>query len=144
MLRATWLSTYPNKEHDISREDIEAINFNRPVVNTETRQSWVAVSDKSVVGVCKALRDREGGLLKVLYVLPEYQSRGIGSALLSHALKWFGTIPVFVNVAIYNEKGKAFYLKHGFIETGEVAASKAATLPSGKIIPEINLAFVRN
>lgn len=142
ILRDTWLSTYPSKKFAIYKEDIAAINFKGSIVNTETKHIWVAVTeDLLVVGVCKASKMLTEGWLKALYVLPEYQSHGIGSALLSRALGWFGAIPIFVNVAVYNEKAIAFYLKHKFIKTGRLASSRAAALPTGKTIPEINLLF---
>jgi len=152
--RVTWLATYPNDKAGITIEDIERkfkddntpegkqkIEEGKKRYQDKSKQTWVAEDDGEIIGFCAA--GKEKGKIRILgiYVLPEYQSKGIGNSLITKAFKWLGDAKtIFVNVVEYNLKAINFYKKQGFIETGKRGVfDRAASLPSGKSLPEIEL-----
>ena len=111
----TWLATYPNEAYGITREDIEArfrenpemTEERRHFVNTAPFHSWVAVDRTDVIGFCTIKQDEHENLIQALYVLPDYQNKGVRKRLLQIVLGWFGDAKeVVLNVASYNEKRK--------------------------------------
>lgn len=81
-----------------------------------------AVGEAGVVGIChvgRGLPDRESlvWMLYRLYVRPDAQRRGAGTALLAAAEEWFagrGARSYHCYVHSRNEIGKSFYLRSGF------------------------------
>lgn len=151
VLDETWLATYPNESHGITRADIEAKVQSRKgsVVGWQkalgedrpNEQVWIAKIDNGeVVGVCKVIRKEQVGVVQVMYVLPKFQGKGIGKKLFTEALNWLGmTNSVSLTVVEYNVGAIAFYKTFGFVEAGLVPPEPIATLPSGKIMPEIKM-----
>ncbi len=74
----------------------------------ESSNCQVAIVDGEVVGFA-CVRD---GWLNHLYVAPDFQGQGIGSALLA----LFGDSIEQFWVFQRNTKARAFYIKHGFVE----------------------------
>lgn len=68
-------------------------------------------------GVVKGLIRINGREVVKLYVEPQFQSGGIGAALLEFAVERFGCD--FLWALEYNERGIAFYKRHGFEPNGE-------------------------
>lgn len=152
--KLTWLDTYPNKQAGITSTDIEAVfekdstpegkkkmeerkeRYKKPNIKI-----WVAKRNKEIIGFCFVVKDKKQNRVCAIYVLPEYQRRSIGQALIEKAFDWLGkTKDIFVNVASYNKKAIGFYKKFGFIETGKSGIlDEAARLPFGKSIPEIEM-----
>lgn len=96
-----WLATLHAQEEDLrffSAELAEA-------------EGWAAESDGAVVGFAI----RRGGWLSQLYVLPGWQRRGVGTALLAAALEG-GPEPVDLWAFARNEAALRFYRQHGFTE----------------------------
>jgi ribosomal protein S18 acetylase RimI-like enzyme len=57
-----------------------------------------------------------------IYVLPEEQRLGVGSELLTaglHRVSRWGVITVAVGVEAANQRGRRFYRKAGFVESGK-------------------------
>src|SRR6266540_6099243 len=71
---------------------------------------WVASLDETVV----AFLAMQGSYIDRLYVQPERQNCGIGSALLDHA-KSLSPAGVELHTHQKNVQARAFYEKHGFI-----------------------------
>ncbi|MBP3747077.1 MAG: GNAT family N-acetyltransferase [Ruminococcus sp.] len=68
-------------------------------------------------GVVKGMIEVSGSEIVKLYVEPQFQSSGIGAELLGFAVNklhadWLWALE-------YNERGIAFYKRHGFVLTGE-------------------------
>ena len=68
-------------------------------------------------GVVKGMIEVSGREIVKLYVEPQFQNSGIGAELLSFAVNelhadWLWALE-------YNERGIAFYKRHGFVLTGE-------------------------
>ncbi len=76
-----------------------------------------------------------------IYVIPDYQKKGIGGLLIKRAFGWLGNNKdIFVNVVSYNQKAIGFYNRFDFKKTGRTGIfDKAAQLPGGKVMPEIEM-----
>lgn len=68
-------------------------------------------------GVVKGIIRINGKEIEKLYVEPQFQSAGIGAALLSYAVSEYGADHLWV--LEYNERGIAFYQRNGFSLNGE-------------------------
>lgn len=68
-------------------------------------------------GVVKGVVRVSGGEVQKLFVEPQFQSLGIGAALLRYAVTALGAAELWV--LEYNKRGIAFYEKNGFELTGE-------------------------
>ena len=141
----TWLTTYPNKEHGLTESYVrDRLNTRTP---EERCQGWrdriadpdylmlVAKQDGQVVGFTNSVKKPPRHELCALYVLPEYQSQGAGSQLISKVIEWFGNEDISLTVATYNTKAQAAYRKFGFEITGPAKDVQAERLGI-KPIPE--------
>jgi len=144
----TWIDTYPNEKLGITRE---AVDKSFEGVYTEDTQKKrtdrvrnlpanekyiVAESGDKIVGTCRIVRHNDYGQLKTIYVLPDFQGRGVGKALWEAGKKKQNTI---VHVATYNSKAISFYKKIGFIETGKIFNEERHRMSNGILIPETEL-----
>src|SRR6516164_5772433 len=91
VLYRVWLTTYPNKALGITVADIEEMYKDRNSKETLARMrerissaneiTLVAKENGKVVGVCRVIRREDKDVMEAIYVLPEYQRLGIGSAI---------------------------------------------------------------
>lgn len=150
-----WVEIYPNETHDISQEDIEAIDwFNEAELEKRRKKiregkqdshTWVLKDDKgNVVGFCKVSKDghktgEEGQReIDAMYLVPELQGKGLGKKLMEKALEWLGADgDIRLEVVSYNNNAINFYKRFGFQETDLPVSDKRTQLPSGKQIPRI-------
>lgn len=108
-----WQNT-PNmglRSLDDSREGISAFLKRNPDSN------FVAYEDGRLVGAILCGHDGRRGYIYHTVVVPEYQGRGIASALVMqavNALKEEGITRVCLNVMETNEQGKAFWINRGW------------------------------
>jgi ribosomal protein S18 acetylase RimI-like enzyme len=84
----------------------------------------VARTDQDIVGYC-VLHD---GQLEDLYVRPDHQGRGVGSALLD-AAKSSGPHKIVLSTFQQNTKARAFYEARGFREIGRSDGDNEERLP---------------
>ena len=88
------------------------------MIKSGSARAWCAESDGRIVGFSMAtLNDRE---IFALFVLPEYENRGYGSALLEKAVTWLAqagddSIWLIVEPGV---RAFSFYKKRGWRETG--------------------------
>lgn len=68
-------------------------------------------------GVVKGMIRIDGDEIVKLYVEPQFQSGGVGVALLDYAVRQHGC--TWLWALEYNTRGIAFYRRHGFELTGE-------------------------
>ena len=153
VLGKTWFDTYPNAEAGITREDIRlriegergeriqpSIDRWRNTIETSdgSHAVYVARMNDKIVGM--AAPSFIGGMRRVgaLYVLPEVQGKGVGSALMQKVLEWHGTgEAIYLAVARYNQKAIDFYKRFGFKQTRSI--EDEGDVYGGKQIPEIEM-----
>src|SRR3989344_3200491 len=147
-----WLATYPNKEKGVTVEDIEDSykdefseekieNLKELIRNLpENKKRLVAKIGDLVVGACTVIRNEDYNHLRTLYVLPEFQNKGIGTKLWNKANEFFDPKKdTFVQVADYTENAINFYKKLGFIDTGKRTAQESDKLKSGAVIIDMEM-----
>ncbi len=152
VLRDTWIATYPNKELGITEADIadsykdlfteESIKqFQERIRNfPDSIQTFVAKDGDRIMGVCRVIIEKDSNELKMLYVHPEYQGKGIGKALWEESKKLFNeNNRIFVNVATYNNQAIKFYEKLGFKDTGKRFEEEKFRFKNGANIPEMEM-----
>ncbi len=151
--KQTWLATYPNAALGITSADIIAMFDDaseeaqqrraarrRSINATPQAHLWVAEGDSGIIGFCLARKIDDTHRIQALYVLPAYQGQGIGKRLMHAALDWLGAaLPVKLTVASYNQRAIAFYQQCGFVVTGPPDHAEVVRLPSGAVIPELEM-----
>lgn len=132
VLRDTWINTYPNDEigltkeaikesfeKDFKKENIE--EFSEKITKLSNGEKWyIAVFMNRVVGIICLFRGEEKNEIQKLYVLPEFQGKGIGKMFWKKALEFFDSKKdIVVKAVVYNKKAIEFYKKLGFVDTGK-------------------------
>ena len=72
----------------------------------------IIMDDDERIGIYMAYMDGDAWFISSIALLPEYQNRGIGSALIQHDIDTHEKIQLYVD--IYNDKAKKLYEKLGF------------------------------
>jgi ribosomal protein S18 acetylase RimI-like enzyme len=151
-----WLTTYPNEEYKITVDDILDHIEKRHQRIKESKQDriknppkgetlLVAKEGDKVVGVCRLVVKEDRNQLQAIYVLQEYQGKGIGTMFWQEAQKH--TDPkkdFYVELAVYNKSALEFYKKLGFVDTGRRMQDEKLRMKSGSIIPEMEMAILSN
>lgn len=152
VLYEAWLATYPNEEAGITVEDIEHSYKDRfseehlrksrerleNIPSNERR--LIARLDGRVIGVSRVIKEDEYNKLQTLYVHPDHQGQGVGTALWEEARRFFDpSKDVLLEVATYNEKAIDFYKKLGFEDTGKRITDERFRMKSGSIVPEMEM-----
>lgn len=138
----TWRATYASKENCITQEEIneytsswtssENIQSFKKMI--EYRDDWlVAEVDGKVVGHLLIEGKNNHKIIRMFYILPQYQNLGLGRHLLNLACAE-NEVDIFVDVVSYNQTAISFYEKNGF-EFYCNEPNLAEPLPSGKILP---------
>ena len=147
----TWLVTYPNEELGITVDDIhdrfkdiaseETIQKGKEYLKqTVDRQTLVAKDLNKLIGFCACVKSEEKNQLQAIYILPEYQRKGIGKQLWKEALDFFDKEKdTFVEVAEYNSSAIKFYESLGFKDYGKRIRNEHYELKGGAIIPEMEM-----
>jgi ribosomal protein S18 acetylase RimI-like enzyme len=148
----TWLTTYPNKKYKIRASDIKYKYRNRHTKEELLRRKhdienpkkdtyrYVAKIGDKVVGLCNIIVDLKKNQLKAIYVLPEYQGKGIGKMLWTKSRTYFNkNNKTIVHVAEYNENAIKFYERLGFVKTGKKFIDKKFKMRNGATIPEVEM-----
>jgi ribosomal protein S18 acetylase RimI-like enzyme len=147
-----WLSTYPNAEKGVTVEDIEDSykdefsaekidNLKELIRNIpENKKRLVAKKGAMVVGACTVIRNEHNNHLRTLYILPEFQSKGIGTRLWNKAMEFLDPRKdTYVQVADYTENAINFYKKLGFVDTGKRTPQESEKLKSGAVIVDMEM-----
>jgi ribosomal protein S18 acetylase RimI-like enzyme len=69
--------------------------------------------DSRITGVLATSRDETASWVDQLYVLPGFEGRGVGSALLRHAHERL-TCPIRLYTFHENNRARSFYERHGY------------------------------
>lgn len=148
----TWIATYPYEEDGITREEIElkitqsdtgaVEEWTKRFTQDFRSRTWAAKIDGGVVGYISALKTDRRNQITGLYVYPHHHNTGIGKVLMQTALDWLGDKnEIFIQVVTYNENAIRFYKKFGFTP-GEPTLEDCGRLPSGKVLPEMEMVRV--
>lgn len=122
--KTSWNHTYEGIiPFDIQEKFLEKA-YNDEIMQQRLEHSLMLVSeaDGKIVGFVNYSFVREGGeaYLAAIYLAPEYQGKGIGTALLEEGLKHLeGVKKIFVEVETENRTGKNFYKAKGFEDVSE-------------------------
>ena len=148
----TWLDTYPNEKAGITIDDVEDRYKNafdteqikrreQIIANPEPNEKFIVVKDgDKVIGVCVGVVYENKNQLRMIYILPEYQGRGIGSMLWEAIFSFFDkNKDIYVELVDYNEKAISFYKKLGFIDTGKRFSDERLRMKSGSILTEMEM-----
>ncbi|MCX6713845.1 MAG: GNAT family N-acetyltransferase [Candidatus Vogelbacteria bacterium] len=149
----TWLVTYPNEKAGVTKEDIDERFKNRfsneaiakrtdEILDDSGQQLFLVAKDgNKIIGVCFLAKKEDRNQLQAIYVLPEYQSKGIGQMFWVKIKEFFSeNKDIVVQVADYNDQAIAFYKKLGFVDTGKRFSEEKHKMPiSGNCIPEMEM-----
>lgn len=148
----TWLATYPNSELGITKEliDMRVREWILPdriekrrylIVSPPTGETMlVAKQQRKIVGVCAVVRHSTKNRLQAIYVLPEFQGKGIGRSLWEEALRYLdGAHETLLSVVTYNKKTIRFYESLGFRDTGARFSDPKFELQNGIHLPEMEM-----
>jgi ribosomal protein S18 acetylase RimI-like enzyme len=126
--RETWRATYERMiPQDVQRQVLEGwYSAERLRESVLSRESvfLVVIRDQDVVAFSQFVLSHATAELTRLYVLPERQREGLGTALLEAGaarVRQRGCTRLEVSVERDNATGRAFYRRHGFRE-GALAA----------------------
>jgi ribosomal protein S18 acetylase RimI-like enzyme len=152
----TWLDTYPNDEIGITVDDLKYRNKDLLSDETIGQRSrsiekigdnelfLVAKIGSDVIGLCYLDKDDLRNYLKAMYILPNYQNKGVGKILWSEAKSFLDpSKDTFVDVASYNKRAIKFYEKLGFSDTGKRLSEERFRMRNGAIIPEIEMKLIK-
>ena len=147
-----WLATYPNKEKGVTVEDIvdsykdefsaEKIENLKGLIRDlpKNKKRLVAKKGDMIVGACTVIRNENNNHLRTLYVLPEFQNKGIGTKLWNKAMEFLDPKKdTFVQVADYTQNAIRFYKKLGFADTGKRTAQESGSFKSGAVIIDMEM-----
>jgi ribosomal protein S18 acetylase RimI-like enzyme len=147
-----WLATYPNDAAGVTVDDVEdrfkernskerLAKRREDIASVDPDKRFlVALDGERVIGLARASKNEKENRLNAIYVLPEYQGKGVGTKLWNEIKSFFDpTKDVVVGVATYNEKAIGFYTKLGFIDSGRRYTEEGLRLKSGAILPEMDM-----
>ncbi len=152
--RDAWLGAYVNKEHDVSEADIEkkfpksslphaAANWEEGIASEKQkndRATFVARIDGRIVGFTSPTTEDGQKRIGQLYVSQGIQGKGVGTELLSQAVKWHGRREnIYLHVVSYNQNAIEFYKNNGFQPTGVEFPSEYDNVQGIKLLPEIEM-----
>jgi ribosomal protein S18 acetylase RimI-like enzyme len=105
-----------------------------------TEKQLVAKDGEKIVGLIRLIKRENVNQLQSIYILPEYQRKGIGIKLWKEGLKWFvERKPIIVHVATYNTQAISFYSKLKFKDSGKRFTEERMRMKNGVIIPEMEM-----
>lgn len=149
---AGWLTTYPNEEYGITANDINykfeqallpeklAARKLRLAEPKEDELILVSESVGKIIGVCVGVKNTDYNQLQAVYILPEFQGKGLGRLMFNEVSKIFDkNKKTIVHVASYNDKAIGFYQKLGFVSTGKITMDDKYKLRNGSVIPELEM-----
>lgn len=112
-----WIDTYSFDGIEPSHARYVLTQFSPTALQQQIKQKTVFVARNQDNPVGVIIIHPGNGEIETLYVLPRYQSQGVGRLLLQHSKQQADTL--FLTCWEGNHKALAFYQRQGFIEDGE-------------------------
>ncbi|MBX2854633.1 MAG: GNAT family N-acetyltransferase [Rhodobacteraceae bacterium] len=94
-------------------------------------ETWLSEEDGAPVGFIALIGDEIGGF----FLAPAYHGRGLGKALVDHAVALKGALRV--EVFERNQIGRSFYQRYGFRETGRYRHDGSGEIALKLTLPRI-------
>ncbi|MFC0561541.1 GNAT family N-acetyltransferase [Halalkalibacter alkalisediminis] len=112
--KTSWNATYEGIIPLEVQENFLKLAYNDEKMKQRLERSFIFVAEFNgrVIGFANFSPVRDNGKVKLaaIYLYPEYQEKGIGSALLRQGIKDLdGIKEIYINVEKDNKIGKAFY-----------------------------------
>lgn len=138
LLATTWHATYDNiygadRVTEITDEwhSLEALEKQ---LNTPRSEFLLADDGTAIAGMAYARQTSDNEVkLQQIYVATGFQGRGVGKMLLNEIEESFFEIPkITLEVEEKNTSAIAFYIKHGFVQTGttENCGKQGSNIPA--------------
>jgi len=108
-----WEASVRATHHFVADTDIEIF---RPMVRDAFPEIEQLVGVRDDSGTLLGFAGVVDGKVEMLFVDPDHRGRGLGTALLDHAVATYGATTLDVNEQ--NEQAVGFYLHYGFEVTG--------------------------
>lgn len=115
--------------HGSGKQDKEK-EFRKYKENFEPEKIQVIQFNGKDIGRLRVVRSPESIYIGGIQILPEFQGKGVGSAIVSDLIKESHKlhIPITLEVHDVNTRAMAFYKKYGFVESGRQEDLKKAVL----------------
>ncbi len=104
----------PHIGHD--KADSLWIEYLKNYIPGVDRHMFVAQMDDEIAGVFLANESPDGVFLFYSAVLPQFQKKGVGAALVSSLVETFGHLKILTGTQVKNVGALNFYLKNGFVK----------------------------
>lgn len=123
--KTAWLSTYAGDNCGLSENDVLSKDFDSPIkikkwqdsLDDDNYKLWLAKDKEKIVGFAGAKKGEHENDFSVVYILPEYQRKGIGQAFAAKVFTWLGSEkPIKIELASCNKQAMNFYEKLGFTD----------------------------
>ena len=116
--RTSWHSTYKGIIPLEIQEKFLDIAYSRVNMKSRLKQSTIFVAEvnRKIVGFANYSPVNSGGSVELgaIYLYPEYQGKGIGTAFLKKGIENLGALEIHLNVERNNNIGTTFYHAKGF------------------------------
>lgn len=100
----------------------------------------VVKDDGQVIGFCYAERGDEKNVLNAIYLLPQYQGKGVGKKLWTNMSSFLDlSKETYLTVFAANTKAIDFYKKLGFVKTGKIIEEDSRQGKNGTVVQEIEM-----
>jgi ribosomal protein S18 acetylase RimI-like enzyme len=103
--------------------DNPGLEFDKHLSRVGPERIWVATSGDEIIGLVSLIQDDEQAEVEPIVVSSQYRDRGIGQALLNHAIeqaKGLGVLCLSVKPVARNEEAISFFYDAGFKILGHV------------------------
>lgn len=141
----SWRDTYLSPEHGVTKEWLEertarwvspegiarSVDHFKPIFGQPDHLHQVAIDENGdIAGMVHIAKGEQGQHLEALYIDKRYFGTGLGQRLMDATIAWAGpTQRIYLEVATYNERAKAFYRKYQFKEIPGTEQFFAEILP---------------
>ncbi|AGB73935.1 GNAT family N-acetyltransferase [Rhizobium tropici] len=145
--RETWTATYgPSLGDDVLAKMLADLDENgtASMLPENGERGYCVTSDRRLLGSAIVLERGSTAYLWGLYVLPDRQRGGLGSALLAKVVSELkGAQSLEIRVLQTSEVAQTFYRKRGFTEVGREDSKLLGDIKTELIVMTVDVASLR-